>query len=134
MRALPDMVLFVVEFLSENMPDVWVADALPPDEQLDEYLPCVVVDVLPGREVRDSWGGAGFPVMLDGVSLDLEVFARSRAQATPVAERVRLLMHQLPFIDGSQVTTVECPTFGSREDLNPRVKALGVVAELVTRT
>lgn len=127
---VPDMLKFVIDFLGESMPDVWVADALPPDEELADALPCVVVDMLPGEELQHSWGGDSFPVRLDGVALDVEVFAVSRGRAVPVADRVRALLHQLPHIAGSRVTSVACPTFGSREDLNPRVKVLGGVCEL----
>ncbi|WP_151530530.1 MULTISPECIES: hypothetical protein [Corynebacterium] len=134
MTRLPDVLRLVIEFLAEALPQYWVADALPPDVELVENLPCVIVDLLPGTELRTSWGGADFPVRVDGAAIDIEVFAASRGQATPVAEQVRLLMHQLPYMDGSGVTSVECPMFGTREDLNPRVKVLGGVAELTLHT
>ncbi|AZA08699.1 hypothetical protein [Corynebacterium pseudopelargi] len=134
MIRVPDMLKFVIDFLGEAMPDVWVADALPPDAELADALPCVVVDMLPGEELKHSWGGEGFPVRLDGVALDVEVFAASRGRAVPVADQLRALMHQLPHIAGSQVVSVSCPAFGSREDLNPRVKVLGGVVDLATHS
>lgn len=134
MTRLPDVLRAAIEVLDDGLPDVWVADALPPDNELADALPCIVVDILPGEEIRHSWGGDGFPVRLDAAALDIEVFAPSRAQAMPVAERARLLMHQLPYIDGTGVTSVQCPGFGSREDVNPRVKVLGTVCDITMHT
>ncbi|WKD60920.1 hypothetical protein CCICO_04415 [Corynebacterium ciconiae DSM 44920] len=134
MSKLPDVLRTVIEFLSGALPDYWVGDSLPPGQELAASLPCVIVDLLPGTELRVSWGGADFPVRVDGAAIDIEVFAASRGQATPVAEQVRLLMHQLPFVEGSRIVSVECPSFGTREDLNPRVKVLGGVAELALHT
>lgn len=131
---LPDSLAFAISTLAEALPDVWVGDQLPPDEELDARLPCVVVDILPGEEIRTAWGGDGFPVRLDRVPLDIEVFGSSRGQIMPVADQVRLLMHQLPHLEGSRVVSVECPAFGSREDLSPRVKVLGVIADLAVHT
>ena len=112
------------------MPDVVIGDVLPEERELAAALPCVVLDVLPGEEPSVAWGGDSFPVRLDKVPIDVEVFAQSRAQAAPVARRLRMLMHQLPHIAGTGVTSVTCPEFGTREDLNPRVKVLGVITDL----
>ena len=125
-----DVLSKVIEILQEAMPDVVIGDVLPEERELAAALPCVVLDVLPGQEPSVAWGGDSFPVRLDKVPIDVEVFAQSRAQAAPVARRLRMLMHQLPHIAGTAVTSVTCPEFGTREDLNPRVKVLGVITDL----
>ena len=125
-----DVLAKVIEVLHDAMPGVTIGDVLPEEHELDQALPCVVLDVLPGEEKSAAWGGEVFPVRLDVVPIDVEVFAKSRAQAAPVARQLRMFMHQLPHIAGTEVTSVVAPEFGTREDLNPRVKVLGVIAEL----
>lgn len=125
-----DVLMQVIGIVSEQMPGVTVGDALPPLDDLDAMLPCVTIDVLPGEQRAVAWGGEDFPVRLDGVPLDVEVFAPSRAQAMQVAKRLRLVLHQLPHIAGTDVTDVDCPAFGSREDLNPNVRAVGIICDL----
>ncbi|MGN0097225.1 MAG: hypothetical protein ACI38U_14325 [Corynebacterium sp.] len=125
-----DILLQTINVLSEALPGTWVADQLPPAKDMDDNLPCVIVDILPGATKSTAWGGDGFPVRLDEVGLDIEVFAQSRGQATPLAEKVRALLYQLPHIAGTDVTAVDCPVFATREDLNPRVKVLGAEASL----
>lgn len=126
-----DVLKQTIDVLAEALPGIWVADHLPPTEDLDDNLPCVVVDLLPGAARSTAWGSDDFPVRLDDVVLDCEVFAQSRGQAFPLAERVRLVLYQLPHIASTDVTSVDCGIFTSREDLNPRVKVLGAEAELV---
>ncbi|AIT60165.1 hypothetical protein [Corynebacterium doosanense] len=125
-----DVLKTIIERVSQMVPDMWVADVLPPADRLEKELPCVVIDLLPGAEEATSWGGQGFPVRLDRVGLDIEVVARSRAAATPVAAKVRQALHQLPHLAGTGVTQVDCPAFTTREDINLHVRVLGVVADV----
>ncbi|MDN6707078.1 hypothetical protein [Corynebacterium glyciniphilum] len=126
-----DVLKVAITTLSEALPDVWVADHLPPTMEMDSNLPCVVLDTLPGAVREAAWGGDGFPVRLDENVLDVEVFAQSRGKAQPIAETVRLVLYQLPHIAGTGIVSVECPYLATREDLNPRVKVLGAEAVLV---
>ncbi|GEM_PF-1817880 len=129
-----DVLKTVIHTVSQMLPGVYVADVLPPAEKLESALPCVVIDLLPGEGAAVSWGGNGFPVRLDKVGLDIEVVARSRAAATPVAEKVRMAIHQLPHLAGTGVTMVDCPSFTTREDINLRVRVLGTVADVTLHT
>lgn len=125
-----DVLMKVIQVVADQMPGVVVGDALPPLDELEQQLPCVVIDILPGEEKAVAWGGDGFPVRLDGIALDIEVLARSRVQAMPVANRLRQVLHQLPHIAGTDVVSVECPHFGAREDVNLNVRAMGVICDL----
>lgn len=121
-----DILSVVIREVGGMLPGVRVADQLPGDKDLVGKLPCVVIDLLPGDELDVAW----FPVRRDLVSLDVEVFAPSRAAGTPVADRVRRALHQLPYLAGTGVTSVDCPRLSTREDLNTRVRVLGTVCDL----
>lgn len=110
-------------------PTVWVADRLPPDIELAKRLPCVVIDLLPGGEVAPWGGDTGWPIQ-QLIALDIDVFGRSRMESTPLGEQVRAALHQLPFQAENPVTSVDCPRFSTREDMNPHVKVIGVVCDL----
>ena len=121
-----DALRFVITVLRSCLPDVHVGDHLPPADRL--VLPAVRVDLLPGGEIH-PWGGSG-PVQ-DRVALDIDVFAASRAQATPVAQTVRQVLHSLPTIADSPVRVVDARPFSTRPDLNPNVRRLGADVDLV---
>lgn len=129
MTSTLDVLSVVIREVGAMLPGVRVADQLPEDKDLVGQLPCVVIDLLPGGE-EVAWGGSGFPVVRDLIALDVEVFAPSRAAGTPVADRLRRALHQLPHLAGTGVTSVECPRLSTREDLNPRVRVLGTVVDL----
>lgn len=126
-----DILATVIRSVSEMVPGTPVGDSLPPTGELDKSMPCVVIDLLPGDELSVSWGGAGFPVRRDLIALDVEIFAPSRAAATPVADRVRMALHQLPHLSETGVTSVDCPRMSTREDLSPQVRVLGAVCDIV---
>lgn len=129
-----DVLAEVIRLVGEMVPGVTVGDSVPPAAELPSRMPCVVIDLLPGDELDVSWGGNGFPVRREVVSLDVEVLAPSRAAATPVADRVRLALHQLPHLAETGVTSVDCPRMSTREDLNPHVRVLGTVCDLALHT
>lgn len=131
MNSTVDVLSLVIREVGSMLPGVRVADHLPEDKDLVGALPCVVIDLLPGDELSVSWGGDAFPVRRDLVSLDVEVFAPSRAAGTPISDRLRLALHQLPHLAGTGITAVDCPRMSTREDLNPRVRVLGTVCDLV---
>lgn len=126
-RAWSDTLRMVIEMLSSTLPDATVADRMPPPGELDQQLPYVMVDLLPGEEVV-AWGGHG-PVR-DFVVLDIDVFAASRALAHPTGVLIRQLMHNLPNYAGANVTYVDCPGFSTRPDYNPHIRRLGVTVTL----
>ena len=128
-----DVLKQTIDVVAEAFPEMWVADHLPPTTEMDAKLPCIVIDVLPGQTRETAWNGDDFPVILDEVVLDAEVFAQSRGQAVPVAQKLRQVLYQLPHIATTDVAKVDCPELVTREDLNPRVKVLGAEAELVKR-
>lgn len=127
------VVFQVIGVLQECLPDCTVSDSLPEGKLLTESLPVVQVDLLAGEEKHTAFGGEGFPVVLDGIGLDVEVFATSRLQGMEVGERVRRVLHQLPHLAECPVTAVSVPDFSTREDLNPQVRVVGTVVDLDTR-
>lgn len=125
-----DVLKVAIDAVREVVGDgTWVADRLPDADRLTDNLPAVVIDLLPGGETT-PWGGRDSPSLLDAVPLDVEVLARSRAEATKVGVVVRQALHQLPYLEGSGVKYVDCPRLATREEINPYVKVLGVVADL----
>lgn len=125
-----DILKFAVTAVGQVLEGHWVADHLPPADLLDEQLPAVVIDLLPGSEVV-PWGGDTGEQVSDLIAFDVEVVGESRAQCTPVADRVRAALHQLPHIDGSGVKSVDCPRFSTREDINPQLRVLGATVDLM---
>ena len=125
-----DVLRLVIESVGDVVAPVWVADRLPPNRELDKNLPCVVIDLLPGSEVM-PWGGTPDSPIQQTVALDVMVYGRSRGEATPLGDRVRAALHQLPFQEGNGVVGVDCPRLSTREDMNPNVKAIGVVADVL---
>lgn len=128
-----DVLRDVITMLNDSL-DVVVGDSLPEGAALGENMPVVVVDILPSETAKTAFGGHGFPVMSDTVPVDVEVFAPSRAQAYDIAVMIRPLLYQLPHLAENDVVGVDCPQFATREDLSPKVKVLGAIADLTTRT
>ncbi|WP_313548346.1 hypothetical protein [Corynebacterium sp.] len=125
-----DILKVAIEQVQDVLGDeVWVADCLPPADEFDECLPAVCIDLLPGDEVM-GWGGDAGEPLGEILALDVEVVARSRAQATPVAHKVRMALHQLPHIETLGVRYVECPRFSTREDINPQLRVLGAAVDI----
>lgn len=125
-----DILKFAIGAVSEVLGDVWVADHLPPADDLVANTPAVVIDLLPGSEIV-PWGGDSGEHISEYIAFDLEVMGASRAQCTPVADLVRAALHQLPFLEGSGVKSVDCPRFSTREDINPQLRVLGATADLM---
>lgn len=69
----------------------------------------MVIDLLPGEETV-PWGGRG-TVIFDHMNLDVDVFAASRADAVPIANKVREVLHSLITVGESPVVSVDCPGF-----------------------
>ena len=125
-----DILKFAIGAVSEVLGDVWVADRLPAADDLAANTPAVVIDLLPGSEIV-PWGGDSGEHISEYIAFDLEVVGASRAQCTPVADLVRAALHQLPFLEGSGVKSVDCPRFSTREDINPQLRVLGATADLM---
>lgn len=134
MNRTVDVLRYVIGVLGRNLDGTaTVADHLPPGVELAGALPLVRVDLLPGASTPQVWGGSGIPPSLDGVTLDIDVLASSRAEAVPIAERVREVLYALPTLDGSEVTSVDCPPLSTRPDYNPHVRRLGGDVTLIAR-
>lgn len=124
----PDALATVIQVLQSCLPGMWIADVLPPHKEMQKHLPAVRIDLLPGDETV-PWGGPGGSVR-DRFTLDVDVIAGSRAEATPVAGQVRDLLHALPTMPGTGITFVDCPPMSTRPDINPHVRRLGVDADI----
>ena len=130
---MTDPLKWVIGIVGANVGDeVWVADRMPRPDELTDNLPAVSIDLLP-RSESSSWGGFGGP-LIEGSALDIDVVAPSRAEAVPVADRVREILHALPHIEGSAVSSVECPRFATRPDISPYVRRICVEATIMTRS
>lgn len=129
---MTDPLKFAIGIVEANIGDgTWVADRMPRPDELDDNLPAVSIDLLPSSE-RTAWGGFGGPVM-EGLTFDIDIVAASRADAVPVGEKVRKILHALPHVDGSTVTSVECPRFSTRPDISPYIRRIGGEATIMTR-
>ena len=63
-RAWSDTLRMVIEMLSSTLPDVTVADRMPPPGELDQQLPYVMVDLLPVRGLSRGVGVGPFGILL----------------------------------------------------------------------
>ena len=126
-----DTLEMVIEALASTM-DVWVADVLPPADQLDPSRCFVVVDEMPGTE-HVPWGGFG--PGLSVVALDVDVYGPSRAQTRPVRARVHQMLMGLPAQSWSGVTRVIVDSsFHTRPDLNPNIRRVGAEYSLMVHS
>lgn len=124
-----DVLRYVLTMVATALPEnTWVADSLPTPDELQQHLPCVIVDLLPGGEMK-AWGGSGFP-LTDRFELDIDVIAASRAKAVPIGVAVRRMLHALPNTSGV-VVDVTAPAMSTRPDYNPHVKRIGCTATVV---
>ncbi|GAA4809616.1 MULTISPECIES: hypothetical protein [Tomitella] len=119
-----DLLAFVIDLLTDCLPDAVVADRLPPLQQLEDALPVVLVDEPPGEDPIVPWGGVA-PI-IDNSAFDVEVFAPSLAATKPLTRIIRDVMFSLPQVAASPVTRVSMPSgWATRPDFNPRVRRVG---------
>lgn len=129
--ADPDVLRIVIHELAERI-DVWVADVLPLPADLEDNLPMVVVDEVPGASQMLPWQATGPELRALGV--DIDVLGQSRAQTRPVRERIDQIMRALPNL-GVGITQVKpASTFHTRPDFNQTVRRVGAEYLVMART
>lgn len=123
----------IIQVVQRQMPGVPVADRLPMAGDLVEEMPCICIDMLPGEQVNIAWGGDSPTVVRDGMPVDVEVLAGSRAEAFEISTRLRRVLMQLPHIEPVGVDTIDVPMLTPRDDVNPHVRSLGAVVDMTLR-
>ena len=126
-----DVLRVVIRELAARL-DVWVADVLPMPDELDENLPMVVVDEVPGASKLLPWQSDGPELRTLGV--DIDVLGRSRAQTRPIREHVDQIMKALPNLDVGITQVKPASTFHTRPDFNQTVRRVGGEYLVIART
>lgn len=126
-----DALRVVIQELSARL-DVWVADVLPTPDELDENLPLVVVDEVPGQSKLVPWQSDGPELRTLGV--DIDVLGRSRSQTRPVRERIDQIMKALPNLNVGITQVTPASTFHTRPDFNQMIRRVGGEYLVVART
>ena len=123
----------IIVFVQRQMPGVPVSDRLPAAGDLFNEMPCICIDLLPGEQINTAWGGDSPTVVRDGMPLDVEVLAGSRAEAFEISTRLRRVLLQLLHIEPVGVDTIDVPMLTPRDDINPHVRSLGAVVDMTRR-
>lgn len=128
----PDVLRIIIDRLSE-VTDVWVADVLPPAGELDQHMPCVRVDELPGNTKLIPWQITG-DMELQEIGIDIDVFGASRYETRQVREAIHRAMMTIPN-DIAAVTRVQAAaTFHTRPDFNQMIRRVGAEYLVTART
>lgn len=126
----PDVLALVIEGLAERL-DCWVADTLPPADDLSSNLPCVVVDELPG-EARTPWGGG--PAGLIVQAIDIDVFDESRYKTRKIRELITPALREIGLDSSNSITDIRyTSTFHTRPDFNRTIRRVGAELEITAR-
>lgn len=128
----PDVLRAVIQRLSAEL-DVWVADVFPAADELEDNLPCVRVDEVPGTSRLIPWQVTG-EAEIQELGIDIDVLGRSRHQTRGIRERIHKLMMTMPQ-DLAEVTSVRAAaTFHTRPDFNHLIRRVGAEYLVSART
>lgn len=126
-----DVLKIVIDSL-ESALGCWVSDTFPTPEELRDNLPCVTVDELPGAVATVPWGGLG--QRLEGIVLDIDVYAPSRAQTRQIREQIHDILANLPYQAWSPIVEVSpLALFHTRPDFNRNIRRVGAEYQFLTR-
>lgn len=119
----PDSLAVIISGLSDQLPDLWVADRLP--EPIDDDLPAVWVNPLPGGSMNVPWNTSA--PLTDAPSFDIDIL--SAASKGPkflndTAARVRRALFTLADLP-KVARVIEDVPLAARPDWNPRVLRVG---------
>ena len=121
-NGFPDALEMVIGALNTALPLAYVGDELPAQTALENRLPVVLVQDVPGGHRALPWQAATGP-LIDVFSADFYILAKSRAESRDLAARVRGILFSLVWrtdIDIKRV--IEESAFSRATDWNPRVK------------
>lgn len=121
-NGFPDALEKVIGALNAALPLAWVGDELPAQTALEQRLPIVLVQDVPGGSRAIPWQAGGGP-LIDVFAADFYILAKTREQSREYARRVRGIIFSLVWRDDIEIKRViENSAFARATDFNPRVK------------
>lgn len=121
-NGFPDALEKVIGALNTALPLAYVGDELPAQTALENRLPIVLVQDVPGGSKHLPWQAATGP-LTDVFAADFYILAKSRAQSRDLAARVRGILFSLVWRNDIAIhRVIEESAFSRAPDWNPRVK------------
>ncbi|AXH49655.1 tail terminator [Gordonia phage Frokostdame] len=121
-NGFPDALEKVIGALNTALPLAYVGDELPPQTALENRLPIVLVQDVPGGSQAVPWQAGGGP-LIDVFAADFYILGRNREQSREYAARTRGILFSLVYRDDIEIKKViEVSAFSRATDFNPRVK------------
>lgn len=120
--GFPDTLATVIGALNAALPLAYVGDELPAAAALENRLPIVLIQDVPGGAEDIPWQAATGP-LTDVFSFDIYILDLNRAKTRELARRVRGIIYSLLWnTDVGVRRIVEESGFSRVPDWNPRVK------------
>lgn len=120
--GFPDTLATVIGALNAALPLAYVGDELPATATLENRLPVVLVQDIPGGAEHIPWQAATGP-LTDVFAFDIYILGRSRAEVRDLAARVRGIIWSLHYNTTVGVRKIiEESGFSRIPDFNPRIK------------
>lgn len=120
--GFPDSLKTIIDAVNAALPLAYVTDELPKSTALEQKLPIVLIQDIPGSSRDVPWQAATGP-LTDVFSADFYVLANSRRASRELAARLRGIIWSLLWNDTVGVRhIVEQSGFSRIPDWNERVK------------
>ena len=118
-----DAINAVLDKLADHIENVWIGDELPPHDSLEQNLPAIIVEDMPGW--TDTMPLGGSPLVHE-VAIDVTVCAREVTTARTLGAAVERILFAMVLDRSNAVSHVSQPvTMHKRPEWNARVKRVG---------
>ncbi|QMU19003.1 hypothetical protein [Gordonia rubripertincta] len=121
-NGFPDPLEKIIGALNTGLPLAYVGDTLPAQTALDQRLPVVLVQDIPGGSKHLPWQVGGGP-LTDVFAADFYILGKTREQSREYARRVRGILFSLVYRDDIEIRRViENSAFARATDWNTKIK------------
>lgn len=122
----------VLDKLAAHIDGAWISDTLPAHDTLEQNLPAILVEDMPGWTEGTPLGGAP---LVHEVAIDVTVYALDLATARDLGSVVERIVFAMVLDPATTVSHVSQPvTMHKRPDWNTRVKRVGAEFSLRVST
>ena len=123
MSVEEDAINTVLDKLADHISGAWIGEGMPPYDELEQNLPAIVIEDMPGFTDTVPLGGSP---LVHEIAIDVAIYAHDLAMARSLASAVERIVFALVLDAASNVSHVSQPvTMHKRPDWNARVKRVG---------